>query len=81
MKFDRKRVDLFFDGLFNKYGEIFKFPIMGTGQEIVAVKCPDVMEKVYRETMENPIRTAFFSLQKVRYDTEYFEKKGGLLVE
>lgn len=49
----------------------------------IMVTDPKYSEAMIRATMDNPLRYGFFSLKKIRYEAidNYFERKGGLLVE
>ncbi len=65
-----------------KHGRIFHMKIPGN-PHLVAIEDADEIQKVYRVTMEEPIRDGFHSLKKIRDEAvdNYFEKKGGLLTE
>ncbi|MPC09214.1 putative cytochrome P450 301a1, mitochondrial [Portunus trituberculatus] len=82
MTYPMKSIHKMFLDLSKKYGPIVRlenpqFP------PAVMVTDPINIEAMIRITMDNPLRYGFFSLKKIRYEAidNYFEKKGGLLVE
>ncbi|KAK7086328.1 hypothetical protein SK128_002127 [Halocaridina rubra] len=80
--FDNKRIHIYWKKMAEKYNPIMRLdtPMY---PPIVASLDPEDCETVARNTMENPVRLAFFALEKIRQDAvdNYFDKKCGLLTE
>lgn len=72
----------FWEMLISRYDPIVRVVNPGF-PPLVAVMGPDECEKLIRHTMDNPIRPTFASLKKVREQAvdDYFQKKGGILIE
>ena len=77
-----KYIHRYWSELAKKYGEVFKLEVPGVGPIVVTTN-PDHVEKMYKSTMNDPIRDGFHSLKNVRmkHSDNFFEGKGGLLVE
>ncbi|XP_071514365.1 probable cytochrome P450 49a1 [Panulirus ornatus] len=81
--FDGTRMPRLWESYFRRYGPIFKMDIAGLGS-IVFISDPLDIERLYRETFDNPVRPFFFSLKKVREinRAKYFKtNETGILTE
>ncbi|KAK7086329.1 hypothetical protein SK128_002128 [Halocaridina rubra] len=80
--FDTKRYHVYWKKIAEQHKPIFRFdsPMY---PPMVGLLDPDDCETVARETMENPVRSAFFALEKIRKEAvdNYFDKKSGILTE
>lgn len=65
-----------------RYGPIVRMVNPGVGT-MVAVANPEDCEKINRATLDEPHRTPLYSLKHLRdkWTDNYFEKRGGILVE
>ncbi|XP_069948773.1 probable cytochrome P450 49a1 isoform X1 [Cherax quadricarinatus] len=80
--FDARALHKIWADIVKQYGPIVKIQQPGI-DNLVALTNPDDCQTLMRATMDNPMRIAFLSLKKIRMETvdDYFEKKGGILVE
>lgn len=76
------RIHKFWTSLLKRYGPIVRLvnPGMGT---MVGVINPEDCEKINRVSMDLPLRTPLASLKYLRdnWTDNYFEKRGGIIVE
>ncbi|RXG58231.1 cytochrome P450 4c3 [Armadillidium vulgare] len=62
--FDSKEAMNFWSGLTNTYGPVFRVQLVGEPDMVIITSADDI-EKLYRITMNEPIRKGFFSLKKI----------------
>ncbi|KAB7496850.1 Cytochrome P450 11B2, mitochondrial, partial [Armadillidium nasatum] len=80
--FDSKEALNFWGELKNIYGPTFRIKLIGE-PDMIVITNPNDIEKLYRITMNEPVRSTFFSLKKIRDEAvdNFFEKKSGILSE
>ncbi|KAB7496853.1 putative cytochrome, mitochondrial [Armadillidium nasatum] len=80
--FDSKEAMNFWSGLTKTYGPVFRVQLVDEPDMVIITSADDI-EKLYRITMNEPIRKGFFSLKKIRDEAvdNFFEKKAGILTE
>ncbi|KAB7496851.1 hypothetical protein Anas_04701 [Armadillidium nasatum] len=79
-EFESKEAINFFRDLKRVYGPTFKIKLTGE-PDMVSISNPEDIEKLYRITMNEPVRKGFESIKKIRYEAvdNFFEKKSGIL--
>ncbi|XP_037804790.1 uncharacterized protein LOC119599104 [Penaeus monodon] len=78
--FDKNNIHLYFKKLFKIYGPVVKLKFPGK-PTMVILNDPEDMKWIYHCTKDSPVREGLQALKKARYLDEYFEKKGGIVVE
>ncbi|XP_037784537.1 uncharacterized protein LOC119580457 [Penaeus monodon] len=80
--FDSKAYHKYYLRACGTYGPTFRVIVPGIGPMVLTTN-PDDCEKLLRVTMHNPLRTPMASLKAMRDRAidDFFEKKGGILVE
>ncbi|RXG58229.1 putative cytochrome P450 49a1 [Armadillidium vulgare] len=80
--FESKEANNLFRDLKKVYGPTFKIKLAGE-PDIVSISNPEDIEKLYRITMNEPVRKGFESVKKIRHEAvdNFFEKKSGILSE